>query len=359
MTSELTQTLMLAHQGLQLLRAARGGDLGTGHETASNTVAGRMGLGLTRAQATNAGRAGSTRFAKTKIHKASSAEAIVQHCLRQRGWSKAWTEGRISDLRKRRLLGDVRQYGRAWMRHEAESFLGRYSDVSRSIDPAIVPALRRWFNRNIGFVQELIVAAAMSQEGGKLSADTEQFVAELTQVQREYLDQFYRDISHRSPTEIKDILGPEVPGFAPYSKAQVVARAEQYGNAAWQGGQKVLRRRKKMSGGARWEWRILGHPKTEHCDDCPPLAALGWQPIGTLPDIGDTECGGRCYCHFEYSDSVETPTVKAPEPRKPKKRTPKIVIEAPGIAHPAGPLTPEQLSEILSKTKISAKVVLK
>jgi hypothetical protein len=44
----------------------------------------------------------------------------------------------------------------------------------------------------------------------------------------------------------------------------------------------------------------MGH--ADHCDDCPPLAAQGWQPLGTLPDIGDTECGGQCHCHFEYQD---------------------------------------------------------
>jgi hypothetical protein len=45
---------------------------------------------------------------------------------------------------------------------------------------------------------------------------------------------------------------------------------------------------------------------------------------------------------------------KKPKPQKPKK----IVIQAPDIPHPAGPLSPEQLSEILSKMKITAKVVL-
>lgn len=206
-----------------------------------------------------------------------------------------------------------------------------------------------------------MVAAAQSQEGFKLSAQTEQFVGELVQVQRDYLDQFYRDIMTRTPVEIADILGPPIPGIrTPYTQGQVIARAESYGNAAWQGGQKVTRRRQRASGRSRWERRIMGHPRTEHCDDCPPLSALGWQSIGTLPDIGDTECGGRCYCHFEYSDSVEIPTMKAPEPRKPKKpkRVPKIVIEVPDLPHPAGPLSPEQLNEILSKMKISAKVVL-
>lgn len=37
----------------------------------------------------------------------------------------------------------------------------------------------------------------------------------------------------------------------------------------------------------------------EHCDDC--LAAAGhWEPIGTLPEIGDSQCRTNCQCTFEY-----------------------------------------------------------
>ena len=39
----------------------------------------------------------------------------------------------------------------------------------------------------------------------------------------------------------------------------------------------------------------------EHCADCLEYAARGWQPIGTLPKIGDSVCQVNCRCKFEYA----------------------------------------------------------
>lgn len=46
------------------------------------------------------------------------------------------------------------------------------------------------------------------------------------------------------------------------------------------------------------ERRVLG--AADHCSDCIRWAALGWQPIGTLPPIGASICRANCHCHFEY-----------------------------------------------------------
>jgi len=37
-----------------------------------------------------------------------------------------------------------------------------------------------------------------------------------------------------------------------------------------------------------------------NCNGCLEQASLGWQPIGTLDDIGDEECNMNCLCNFEY-----------------------------------------------------------
>ena len=45
-----------------------------------------------------------------------------------------------------------------------------------------------------------------------------------------------------------------------------------------------------------WE---LGDPVTDHCDDCPDLAANSPYERGaipTWPKLGDTQCMDRCYC---------------------------------------------------------------
>jgi hypothetical protein len=52
------------------------------------------------------------------------------------------------------------------------------------------------------------------------------------------------------------------------------------------------------------ERRVLGH--AEHCETrghlkgCIELAKLGWQPIDSLPKLGQTPCSENCKCHFEY-----------------------------------------------------------
>lgn len=38
----------------------------------------------------------------------------------------------------------------------------------------------------------------------------------------------------------------------------------------------------------------------ESCDDCIEYESRGWQPIGTLPTIGDSKCKTNCRCTFEY-----------------------------------------------------------
>lgn len=57
------------------------------------------------------------------------------------------------------------------------------------------------------------------------------------------------------------------------------------------------REEKKQRGYTR-ERRILG--AADHCPDCIEYAQRGWQPIGTLPKIGESVCKTNCHCEFEY-----------------------------------------------------------
>lgn len=451
MTSELTQTLLLVSQGLKLLRAAKGGDLGPGHETSTNRMADRMELGITRAQTANARRTGSTRFAKSKTHKASSAEAILQHVLRQRGWSKAWTEGRLTGRQHLQLLEDVRQYGRAWMRHEAEAFFGRYSQdvrsievvdhqalaglhsrghdlregiqsgatsagledasVGRSVDPGkeglddgqiesrsklldaepvdmgksdpvsterrelaaglplvegqdrsgnesqvslggvpgrafvfglqgidddglsqarsitgrILSPLKRWFNRARQFVRELIFAGAMAMAGpDDLQAEDIASLDRAAQVQDDYLNRFEREIIENPPPELGEALTSQVILVTPpRSVGQRIAQAESYGNAVWsstintgrakvlkqtvgpaadQSGNKIDVPQKRKVFEAERRVHLLSFHEHKPCRTCIAESEKGWQPLGTLNEIGDSECMGNCDCYFEWKD---------------------------------------------------------
>ena len=46
------------------------------------------------------------------------------------------------------------------------------------------------------------------------------------------------------------------------------------------------------------ERRLLS--PAEHCNGCVEEAMKGWQPIGTLRQIGDTECVTNCVCRFIF-----------------------------------------------------------
>lgn len=77
----------------------------------------------------------------------------------------------------------------------------------------------------------------------------------------------------------------------------ITARAALYLMATWstyQAGQHSLH----TALGKKEERRVLG--PAEHCPDCLESARRGWQPIGTLPAIGDSRCFVFCQCHFEY-----------------------------------------------------------
>lgn len=58
-------------------------------------------------------------------------------------------------------------------------------------------------------------------------------------------------------------------------------------------------RQAKVSAGLTEERRYT--TPAEHCDDCLAYAAMGWQPIGTLPVIGaGSQCLHNCQCRMVY-----------------------------------------------------------
>lgn len=74
-------------------------------------------------------------------------------------------------------------------------------------------------------------------------------------------------------------------------------RAGMYADAGRGTGQD-MRRREAANNGYTEEQRVLN--PADHCSDCVEYAGLGWQPIGTLPRIGDSVCRTNCRCEFEY-----------------------------------------------------------
>lgn len=80
-------------------------------------------------------------------------------------------------------------------------------------------------------------------------------------------------------------------------------RAGMYADAA-RGTQEDMNRREAARNGLTHERRMLG--PADHCTTqkglkgCVEIADMGWQPIGTLPRIGESPCRTNCHCRFEY-----------------------------------------------------------
>lgn len=247
----------------------------------------------------------------------------------------------------RNLQKGIREYGRAWLRHEAEQFARDYLDggaepgragrdgsgvpgrgvlgvdsLARAIDwrpapggylhaqdsPGLKANLGRFFGRVKQFVREVIVAGVMGLLGPAPLTAEELEAAEADAVRQEqYFDKLLDEvrIDPPAPRVPAEPLRPgEIQVIKPpaMTPKQFVARVERYADSAWQSAQRINRKAAVSQGIAKRERRVLGHPKFSHCTDCPPLAEMGWQPVGTLPDIGDTECGPLCLCHFSYQD---------------------------------------------------------
>jgi hypothetical protein len=77
----------------------------------------------------------------------------------------------------------------------------------------------------------------------------------------------------------------------------LISRARLYGEAIWAG---VMNATRAAEVELRARERRVLDDGSRHCATCPALAALGWQPAGTLPEIGASECGQFCRCYFAY-----------------------------------------------------------
>ena len=129
MTVDLLTRVINAHQGLQVLRALNGGDQSGQRSIHAGRIGGDADQRIEGVHLVRGGQAMAPRFPRSRTHKASSAEAILAHVLKRRGWTAAFRAGMLSHKRRLILLGDIRQYGRRWLRHEAEAFFGEYGDA--------------------------------------------------------------------------------------------------------------------------------------------------------------------------------------------------------------------------------------
>jgi hypothetical protein len=168
--------------------------------------------------------------------------------------------------------------------------IDKYIDSSNRAMDALATQLRNreislaeWQTAMRNEIKAMHLNASMAAHGGRAQMTQADWGRAGRQIrtQYEYLDKFAQEIAT---------------GKQPLN-GRVNVRAQLYGDAA-RGTLEQERRNVAARGGMTEERRLL-HAK-ESCVDCMAYAGRGWQPIGTLPRIGDSRCNVNCKCTFEY-----------------------------------------------------------
>lgn len=145
-------------------------------------------------------------------------------------------------------------------------------------------SLAEWQSGMMQQIKISHVAASAAANGGwaQMSASDWGAAGHIIRDQYDYLRNFAREIAS---------------GDQPLD-GRALVRTDLYGDAARGTFEEMRRRYERINNAMEEERRVLG--EADHCDDFLEYAALGWQPIGTLPQIGDSVCITRCHCTFEY-----------------------------------------------------------
>lgn len=236
----------------------------------------------------------------------ADARAKLSEGLASTRLGRAWAERRVTTEQARRLVMRLVRSARRDFRGVTSSL------VAGSISPG------RWYRAMARGVAAVHTAAGMIAAGTARPIETIRAAIDAT-VQRQlgFLNRWYR--------QLKTVAAP--------LDGRAVNRAGQYANSAWGSAQTVWRL-KAMAAGYQWERRRLGLVE-KHCPDCLDYAAMGWQPVGTLPPIGDSLCRSNCDCRFEYM--MEEPPGTAP-PAVPPPTPPPVTPPSPAVAPPETPV---------------------
>ena len=84
---------------------------------------------------------------------------------------------------------------------------------------------------------------------------------------------------------------------------QILSRADLYGQAPIGTYEAQRQRFEILVNGVEEERRILEATDGANCAGCLEQADLGWQPVGTLKNIGSQECLTNCRCTVEFRKS--------------------------------------------------------
>lgn len=196
--------------------------------------------------------------------------------------------GRIEQALGGRTATNREMWQLAIDRHVARSRENLRNIASEMVAGRISP--QQFRERMAAELRQLHLGASILGSGGILNVSEyhiQQLEGRLRQ-QMAFLDQFVRDTERRLarglPLNQRDIARSGL-----YSGA---------GRVTFFQSQRQFIANSTNDGAV--ERRVL-NSALENCVDCQEYAAMSWQPIGSLPVIGDSRCGHNCGCVFEYS----------------------------------------------------------
>lgn len=197
---------------------------------------------------------------------------------------------RYSERAGRYVAANGRFVNRAAVRAELDRTLDNASKALKAItqqyrDGAI--NVLEWREAMAAQIKTVHLAAAAAAKGGWAEMSQADYgrVGQQLRKQYEYLDRFAWQVAS----------GEQKPD------GTMLRRAAMYGQAGRQTFHETERREQATRGFD--EERRVRHAK-DSCDDCIEYAALGWQPTGTLPPIGESQCRTYCLCTFEYRNTA-------------------------------------------------------
>jgi len=195
------------------------------------------------------------------------------------GWNEK--AGRYVDLESGRFVKflEVREALESVMEASRESI---HALTEQLIEQGI--SLAEWQSGMMEQVKLAHVAAGAAANGGwaQMSPSDWGAVGQLVREQYDFLRNFASQIA--DGTQLLN--------------GQALVRADMYGEAARGTFETMQTRYQLIYNGMEEEIRLLG--EADHCDGCLDQAALGWQPIGTLDEIGEEECLTKCHCTKKY-----------------------------------------------------------
>lgn len=145
-------------------------------------------------------------------------------------------------------------------------------------------SLADWQLSMAGHIKSLHTASAAAARGGwsRMSQSDYRAAEQLMKEQMKFLKKFAKEVR----TKKQPLNG------------RALQRASMYAHAGRATFEETRRRHELLANGKTMERRLLG--AADHCPDCIAARDMGWQPIGTLPRIGQSVCRTNCHCRFEY-----------------------------------------------------------